>query len=219
MRQSAITWKSEMAEDDLSLLLDNLEIADFSGSHLEIGTAAGGTLVELGKFYQEKKKKVKFLVVDPMSYFDNQLEIVKANLDKNNIDPKSVEFLVGTSKQVFDSSVRRDLNLDFILVDGSHKCRHVMKDLKWIQHLNINGIIAFDDYQSGFDGVDWVVDNFLKRHPGFEVIAQGQRLLLVKKVKARVGPMVSVFDLLVAEALNPFFQLKKSIMKRLSRLS
>ncbi len=44
MRACAKTLESELAEDELSFLLETIHASNYEGKHVEIGTAAGGTL-------------------------------------------------------------------------------------------------------------------------------------------------------------------------------
>ena len=83
MRECATELGPEITERELNSLLDALEVAQLSDAHLEIGTAAGGTLCRLIQFYKEKGTGPAFMVVDPMQYFPNQFEIVGRNLKEN----------------------------------------------------------------------------------------------------------------------------------------
>jgi len=47
----SVTLKSELSKAELQALSELLISSNLSGAHLEIGTAAGGTLVEIMKCY------------------------------------------------------------------------------------------------------------------------------------------------------------------------
>jgi len=49
----SVTLKSELSKAELQALCELLTSSNLSGSHLEIGTAAGGTLVEMMKCYTQ----------------------------------------------------------------------------------------------------------------------------------------------------------------------
>ncbi len=55
MRQCATTLESEISTAEMESLFVALNQRDLRRTHLEIGTAAGGTLCQLASFYQRKK--------------------------------------------------------------------------------------------------------------------------------------------------------------------
>ena len=84
MRECATELGPEITERELNSLLDALEVAQLSDTHLEIGTAAGGTLCRLIQFYKEKGAGPAFMVVDPMQYFNNQFAIIRKNMTNHH---------------------------------------------------------------------------------------------------------------------------------------
>jgi hypothetical protein len=74
-----------------------------------------------------------FVVVDPMSYFANQLEIVKRNLRTHKLALDFVDFRVSTSAEAFKKSENMRETFDFMLIDGAHKIRYVTQDLSWLE--------------------------------------------------------------------------------------
>ncbi|OYW22698.1 MAG: hypothetical protein B7Z55_04335, partial [Planctomycetales bacterium 12-60-4] len=79
MRACATTLAAEMTPAEHELLLATLRGLGGHGLHLEIGTAAGGTLCAmLGAFSDASRPP--FVVVDPMRYFPQQLDLVRKNL-------------------------------------------------------------------------------------------------------------------------------------------
>src|SRR4029079_19590041 len=105
-----------------------------TGPHLEIGTAAGGTLKELILSYPEGKRP-PFVVVDPMSYFPDQMGIIRRNLSSAGINPDTIEFRVGKSWPMFQRAEQKGERFSFIFIDGSHKIHHVTEDLAWTRLL------------------------------------------------------------------------------------
>ena len=75
----AARTESECTEAEIAALVGAMRERGLSGAHLEIGTAAGGTLKRMMLAYPATERP-KFLVVDPLAYFPNQREAVEANL-------------------------------------------------------------------------------------------------------------------------------------------
>ncbi|MCB1134773.1 MAG: class I SAM-dependent methyltransferase [Chlamydiia bacterium] len=206
-----------MAPEELTCLLNVLKKHQFRGAHAEIGTAAGGTLWRMMACYPEEARPT-FVVVDPLRYFPNQLEIVKKNLLENKVDPSPVDFRQKTSDQAVADAVRAGERFDFIFVDGSHKICRVTEDLRWAECLNMGGIIAFHDVCSRLRGVKIAVKRFLRKHPEFVVTAHEGTLVVVKKAAEPGRALVTAWDRLFALACSPFLQIELSIRKRLRTL-
>ena len=86
MRDCATTLDSELSSNELANLIDILVHKKLKGIHLEIGTAAGGTLCKLMSSYRDKLHSCpKFIVVDPLKYFPNQYEKVMENLSNHHL--------------------------------------------------------------------------------------------------------------------------------------
>src|ERR1700687_1759576 len=96
MRASAITLEPEIPKNELARLVALLHAERLKGAHLEIGTAAGGTLRELMRAYPDETRP-RFVVVDPMTYFPDQLAKVRRNLKDAGLDPERVDFRVAKS--------------------------------------------------------------------------------------------------------------------------
>ena len=218
MRECATDLGPEMTEPELQSLLNALSKARFAEVHLEIGTAAGGTLCRLMQFYQEKDTRVPlFMVVDPMQYFPNQFEVVGRNLKENGIDPDEIEFLKSSSAEAFRQKASSSLKLSFILVDGNHKIRYVTEDLRWARFLEPGGLLCLHDHTPRFPGVCLNVKRLLRKHPNYEILSQTETLLILKKTRPSDSLEISVLDQFWATCLGPWFQLKASIRKRLKR--
>lgn len=214
MRESAITLAPEITEQELSGLISAMRAASLAGWHLEIGTAAGGTLRELMRFYSAEKRP-RFVVVDPMTYFPDQLAIVRRNLAGAGLDPDTVDFRISKSWPAFRAAERNGEHYSFIFVDGSHKMNRVMQDLSWTRLLEPGGLICFHDYEPRMPGVMRAVDYFLARHRNYEVIGRAERLLLVRKTARSLAPEVSAIDRAWAQVENVYHQLARSLRKRL----
>lgn len=217
MRPSAKTRESELSPEELNFLLGLITGAKKAGAHLEIGTAAGGTLWRMMRCFSDKERP-SFVVVDPMGYFPNQLETVKDNLRQHGVDPAGVDFRVMTSREAFQHAKESGERFDCILVDGVHKIRYVLDDLCWGELLNSSGILCCHDYCPKFRGVMLAVRRFLRRNTHYTVIGQVERLIAMRKTSTASHCEVTVSDKLYGMLWAPLLQLEPSIRKRLQRL-
>lgn len=208
MRRCATTLEAEMSTEEHQLLVDVLRSDHGSGTHLEIGTAAGGTLCEMLAAF-EARPRPPFAVVDSMQYFPDQLETVKRNLAGHGFNPQTIDFRVATSEAAFSQAEAAGDTFDFILIDGCHKIRAVMSDLKWTRLVNVGGIICLHDYSPRFPGVTKAVDRFLSRNPNYERIGLAGSLLALRKTAMASRPEVSRADELYALAWYLPLQLRK----------
>lgn len=213
-RESARTLESEIAPDELCFLREVVVGNELSGTHVEIGTAAGGTLCAMMLSF-EPRKCPKFVVVDTMTYFPDQLNLVRKNLKNHDIDPDNVDFRVAKSNEEYDRAQATGERFDFILVDASHKIRHVMADLRWLRLLNLGGLACFHDYSPKFKGVQWPVDRFLKRNPQFSRVGLMGSLLCIRRDTRSSRPEVTPLDRAWALLWSPILQLDLSLRKRI----
>lgn len=205
-----------MSAEELAALEDWLHSAAFKGAHLEIGTAAGGTLCFMMKLYPDESRP-RFSVVDTMAYFQDQREIVNRNLTENGLDPAAVDFRIQTSAAAFEAAERAGDRFDFILIDASHKIRHVMQDLRWLRLLNAGGIACFHDYKPAFRGVMKPIDRLLRRHPNYSRLGPAGSLLGIRKDSESARAEVNAADRLWSLLYSPLLQWELSLRKRLNR--
>ncbi|HUQ69549.1 MAG TPA: class I SAM-dependent methyltransferase [Planctomycetaceae bacterium] len=193
MPRCASTLEAEMTPAEHALLLKTLRESGRMGRHLEIGTAAGGTLCAmLGAFADGSRPP--FAVVDPMKYFPQQLDAVRKNLRDHGFDPAVIDFRVATSQVAFlDADTRHEV-VDFLLIDGCHKIRSVMTDLKWTRLLSVGGVVCLHDVTPKHRGVWLAVNRFLAKSPNYERVAQADSLLVVRKTAVSKSPEVSAAD-------------------------
>jgi predicted O-methyltransferase YrrM len=215
MRASATTLEPETSKNELTRLVALLRAERLKGAHLEIGTAAGGTLRELMRAYPDETRP-RFVVVDPMTYFPDQLAKVRRNLEDAGLSPNRVDFRVAKSRPALGQARRAGETFSFIFVDGAHKIRYVTEDLAWAELLEPGGIVCFHDYGPAERGVMMAVDRFLARHPNYAVVDRVERLLIVRKLSAGRGE-VSLWDRVRAWAIGLYLQLAAGARKRLSR--
>src|SRR5271168_3679112 len=109
---------AETSAAERALLRRVLSESSLTGCHLEIGTAAGGTLAELMSFYPATERP-RFVVVDPMQYLSGQIGAIARNLAAAGIRMDEVDFRVKTSAGGFQESAR-DEKFSFIFIDAIH---------------------------------------------------------------------------------------------------
>lgn len=217
MRQCASTGESEISDRALTQLLAVLNEEAKGGSFMEIGTAAGGTLCRLlndWKFKCSFDCATQNWVVDTMNYFPDQKNVVRSNLCRNGIDPSHVTFVEMKSSEAFDQIFDSVDPLDFLLIDGSHKVKYVALDARWMSKVKQGGLIAFDDCDCGFIGVDWVVNYFrVYGKQNYEELLNCDGLVVFRKLCPSGGgfPLHRVW---VSYLLHPVFQIITSCKKR-----
>jgi predicted O-methyltransferase YrrM len=190
MRRCATTREAEMTPAEHELLRQTLRQQGPLGKHLEIGTAAGGTLCAMLESFPDGQRP-QFVVVDPMTYFPQQRSVVVENLKDHGLDPKQVDFRITTSSVAFERASLQHESFSFMLIDGCHKIRSVTTDLKWTRLLESGGIVCFHDMTPQHRGVWLAVRRFLNRHPEYERVAQADSLLVVRKRQAASQTEVS----------------------------
>ena len=217
VRQSSITLESECTEAERGFLTSTLRSSDLSGRHLEIGTAAGGTLKELIGVYSGRPTRPDFVVIDPLTYYPNQFEKVRQNLTNAGIDPDSVEFWQGVTQDFLNRERDAGGRFDFVFIDGDHRAFPVMIDLQWADTVNTGGFIFLHDRQPKFPGVGWAIDYFLENCPEFEHVGQVDSLVCLRKARDRSAPCVTRRDLRRARWKQMRLKYARSIKKRLGR--
>lgn len=215
LRPSATTLQPEMSDEELSALRQWLTSSDLRGRHLEVGTAAGGTLCFMLGCYASGQRPA-FSVVDTMAYFPNQFDIVRENLARHGLSAEAVDFRVARSGEAFERAAAAGERFGFMLVDASHKIRHVMADLRWLRLLEVGGLACFHDYGTIFKGVTWPLDRVLRNYPHFTRVGQAGSLLAVRRERESDRREVSAVDRLWALAWSPYLQWERSLRKRLA---
>lgn len=216
MRPSALTLEPELTPAERALLLDTLRRCRPDGPHLEIGTAAGGSLREMMRVY-EPAERPPFVVVDPFSYFPDQRAIVARNLASHGLDPSTVDFRVGESAALLPAALGAGDRFAFIFIDGNHKARYVMQDLGWTRLLTVGGLVALHDHKPKFRGVMWATARFLARNPHFERMAEAESLVILRKTRQAARPEVSPSDVTIAGLVQPILRVRRSLEKRIGR--
>jgi predicted O-methyltransferase YrrM len=184
---------AEMFPEEIDFLTNLIGSEDLPGQHLEIGTAAGVTLAAMIQALPTPRHPA-FVVVDNMRYFPDQLNVVRANLERDGVDPDTVEFRIGDSGELFEAAERSGDSFDFIVIDASHRIRRVTGDLRWTRLLRPAGVVCLHDYHPDFPGVVQSADRFLDLHPNYERMAQVGSLLTLRKVSESSRPEVSPGD-------------------------
>jgi hypothetical protein len=216
MRPSATTLEPEISVAEMSALLRAMHATPLTGMHLEIGTAAGGTLRELMRSYSAEVRP-RFVVVDPMTYFPDQIGIVRRNLASAGIDPDSVDFRVSRSWPAFQGAARADERYSFMFIDGSHKAHRVMQDICWARLLEPGGLLCFHDYTPRLPGVIFAVDRLLAVNPNYEIADHTGSMMILRKTAPSARPEVRRRDLLLAQTVNLGHQIAAGARKRIAR--
>lgn len=215
-RISAANLAPELGADELVFLRDLVRNSGLKGRHLEVGTAAGGTLCEMMKCFAQGGRP-QFVVVDSMAYFTDQLEVVKQNLRQHNLNPAEVDIRVAKSADAFQNAEAAGESFDFVFIDGAHKIRYVTEDLRWSRLVNVGGLICVHDYAPRQKGVMLAVNRFLRHYPNYKQEALVNSLLVLRKQAASRSKEISRADCLWALAVSPWLQLERSLAKRLGR--
>jgi len=214
-RSSEITLESECTATERAAMTAVLQDAGYTGAHLEIGTAAGGTLKELMGTYPDPATRPPFFVIDPLTYFADQLSKVKTNLSSAGIDPDSVTFWIATTQSELPRVRASGQMFDFVFIDGDHRHYPVMVDLQWADLVTVGGTVCLHDNGPQFPGVGWSIDYFLDRNPNFERIGQADTLTLLRKTAEGRKPALSASDLRAAKWAQWKFKTKRSLRRRL----
>ena len=216
MRKCAITMESEIPENEIKVLLSQLSALAFGGRHLEVGTAAGGTLREICTLYRSINEQIpEFWVVDPLKYFPNQFSVIEKNLSNKNIDIGNIRFLKSKSSDALQIASLEKPCFDFVLIDGSHKESYVTEDLMWSRFLNVGGLLCAHDYSIEFPGVYRSVNKFLKNYKNYEVVFLEGTLIGIKKVSKTITQEISI-NMRISSTIHGFItQLLTSVRKRI----
>jgi predicted O-methyltransferase YrrM len=216
LKPSATTLDSELGADELSFLLDLVRRSNLRGRYLEIGTAAGGTLCQLMGCFTPNEMP-QFVVVDPMTYFPDQLEVVKGNLRRHELDSSRVDFRIARSAEAFSRAEKAGERYDFMFIDGAHKLRYVTQDLRWTRLLNVGGLACLHDCHAKQKGVLWAANRFQRRHPNYRrKELQGTLLVLQKEAASRTAE-IDWRDRAWSLVLAPWLHWERSLRKRLRR--
>jgi len=213
MRPCATTLEAEMTPDEHAFLLRLLGAERLPGPHLEIGTAAGGTLAAMMRCFDDDGRP-PFVVVDRMTYFPNQLDIVRRNLQEHGLRPDEVDFRIATSAAALREATRRRERFDFMLIDASHKILSVTADLRWSRLLNPGGVLCFHDYARRQPGVMLPIDRFLARNGHYGKLGQAGSLLAVRKLCAVGSREVGVFDWIDSLLRSLPMEVRRKLSKR-----
>jgi SAM-dependent methyltransferase len=217
MRQSATSMESELQPAELAALQALLRSAQSRGRHLEVGTAAGGTLKELLLCYPPPRPR--FVVVDSFRYFPDQKEIVADNLRNAGLDPADVDMRAMDSESALAAATAAGEQFDFILIDANHQARHVISDLRWAKLLRPGGYLCLHDYGPRFPGVIWATDRFLANNPNYRRVSLTLSLMVIQKSETSARDEVGAIDLVLGKLLTPLHKLAHSIRKRIGGVS
>lgn len=215
-RASATTLESEFTPAERAALVAVLRDKAYTGAHLEVGTAAGGTLKELMSVYGAHDRP-PFFVVDPRTYFTDQLAKVKTNLTGAGIDPDTVTFWIGTTQDHLPKARAAGQVFDFVFLDGDHRHYPTTVDLGWADLVTAGGTICLHDRTDKFPDVGWSIDRFLDRNPAYRFVSQTDSLVILEKTSAAARAAITGADLWAAPWAQRKFKTARSIRRRLGR--
>ncbi|PAW89313.1 MAG: hypothetical protein B9S33_03195 [Pedosphaera sp. Tous-C6FEB] len=211
VRSTAVTLAPEMTAAALAELCRLVRTRAWPGGHLEIGTAAGGTLCEL---MAATPHQPPFVVVDPMTYFPDQRRIVERNLAGHGLALERVSIREMRSQDAYQQARQRGERFDFMLVDGAHKFRHVLADLRWANLLTVGGVLTLHDYDLNTPGVIHAADDFLARNRNYCRQGLTDSLLIIEKTGADAPGGVRLMPMLTAWGWGVYWQWRTSWRKR-----
>lgn len=211
-RPCATEFTSELTRNELDALCAIIRDRALPGRHLEIGTAAGGTLCEM---MRAAAHRPPFVVIDPMTYFPNQREAVERNLAAAGIPLEQADIRVSRSWDEFHRTRAADERFDFVLIDGTHKFRYVIQDLHWAGRVNVGGVIALHDYTPQIRAVQSAANHFLSRNANYRRVQLVDSLLILEKTGPDGPRGVRLMPGVAASVLHPLFQFENSVRKRL----
>jgi len=186
-------YTPETTDEERRGLRELLKNTNVSSPHLEIGTAAGAILAELMTCYIDNNRP-NFVVVDPFTYFENQLDTVRENLSRFGIDHSTVDFREGTSSEFYRLAVQNKETFGFIFIDGNHKIKFVVQDLCWTGLLEDGGYVCLHDYSPLHPGVVLAVDRFLQKNQNYSMVSKYDSLIILRKNRPSTQCEIGVWD-------------------------
>ena len=127
-------------------------------TYVEIGVLYGGSLI----LQMNMKYPCKHIGIDMFNGFygkdhdirngkkiylndKNHKDIVEENINKNN--NFNQEFILYKGKSTDKNIINKVKNIDFLFIDGDHTKKGVIDDfINYKDKVNLNGIVAFDNY-------------------------------------------------------------------------
>ena len=148
--------------------------------------------LEIGAYYGGSTVYIRERLCNTLNSHLYVMDINKNDIFMSNISPyNNITFLQGESRDSFKTFNHNGIQkefLDFVYIDGSHLCVHVLEDaVNAFYCLKDGGIMIFDDYLGGLNdfpymqvktGVDAFIHAFY-RH--LVLLYNGYQIILMKK--------------------------------------
>jgi predicted O-methyltransferase YrrM len=180
MRESATTLEAEMSPRELELLRASVAGLPPPARVLEIGTAAGGSLVHILTALRGAGHAGRVTSIDPMTYVPDQRAIVERNLARHGFGPDDVELRVLRSADALAPARAAGERYELIFIDANHGYRHVVADLRWTALLEPHGRLLLHDYAT-IVGVRVAVDEFVARNPYYRRVAVADTTIALER--------------------------------------
>ncbi len=189
----AETLNSELSPKALDGLLNQIRRDRPPSPYLEIGTAAGGGLRDMMLCFSEKDCP-QVVVIDPMTYFPDQMATVRRNISRHGLDLQKVIFRVGTSEQAFERAEDAHESFGLILIDGAADLKSVTMDLMWSRLLKVRGLLCVNNVDETHKGVNLALNRFKAKNPEYEQVRQAGSLQILRKTAKPDEAEISLGD-------------------------
>lgn len=193
----AETLNSELSRPALEALLDQILRERPASPYLEIGTAAGGALRDMMLCFEDTEVP-QMVVIDPMTYFPDQIGTVRRNISRHGLDLQKVILRIETSNQAFARADKAHEEYGLILVDGSTRLTDIMKDLRWTRLLRVGGLVCINNVDDQHKGNRLAVSRFLRKYPEYECVRREGSLIILRKTTQPKKPEIGAADQLFA---------------------
>ena len=207
---------SELRESELRALVAVIEQMGGCEHFLEVGTAAGGTLVSVLETMRSKGAlaDMKVSVVDTFKYFKDQKSVWEENLKKHEIATDAIQVYEVNSMQAWRAANAAQETYAVILIDAGHKLKDVIRDVRWMGLLKKGGIGAFHDYSDDFAGLKLAINIFLKINPDFAIERQVETLIFIRRKEVSSNNVMPAWIIACMTVISLIMQWKRSLHKR-----
>lgn len=203
-------WLSEIV---INKFISIIKTLPENSNILEIGSWKGKSTT---LFALASSQESKVYAIDPFSgsqehhhIFGQEIDTYadfQRNIELNKIENKVI-VLKGTTNDFKDSMTVKNINFDFVFIDGSHNYQDVLLDFQiWFPRVKTNGWIAFHDYK--WPGVKKVVWDELLKSTRVAKVYRVEDTFYAQKIN-KYSPISHGFNLLHLSTLKVHQFLKR----------